>query len=74
MRTIVFILLTILISCKEGHHDHKHHALPASAAAEGSLFDLEDMWTTQDNKMFHWKDQKGVSGATMESSAMASRA
>ena len=29
------------------------------AAAEGSLFDLEDMWTTQDNKMFHWKDQKG---------------
>lgn len=59
MKTIVFILLTILMSCKDGHHDHKHHAIPASTATEGSLFDLDDMWTTQDNKMFHWKDQKG---------------
>lgn len=62
IRTIVFVLvahLVLFVSCKDSEHDHKHHALPAGTAAEGSLFDLDDMWTTQDEKMFHWKDQKG---------------
>ena len=57
INTVVFALLVLFVSCKDSEHDH--HALPAGIAAEGSLFDLEDMWTTQDDKMFHWKDQKG---------------
>lgn len=55
----VLILFAFFLSCKDGHHDHKHHALPAGTATEGSFYDLTDMWTTQDGKMFHWEYQKG---------------
>jgi protein SCO1/2 len=59
MKTIVCILFTIFISCKDHHHDHKHHALPAGQSTDGSIFELEDVWQTQDAKTFQWKNLKG---------------
>jgi protein SCO1/2 len=53
-KQIVFIFLIVglhVFACKDEHHHHEHNHdksnIPASKASEGSLYELEEKWTTQ---------------------------
>lgn len=50
MRLIFIIIGLLVFACKEEHH-HEHNQdksnIPASKASEGSLYELDEKWTTQ---------------------------
>ncbi|MCU0823071.1 MAG: SCO family protein [Leptospira sp.] len=59
IRITLVVLILLFVSCKDAGHEHDHQRMQAGAPADGSLFDLEFGWTTQDNNQFYWKNLTG---------------
>jgi len=56
MKTLTFILLfALLLSANAG----EEHTLPKGEAMEGSVYDLESKWKTQEDKEIELEDLKG---------------